>query len=396
MSTVKEAVRAEVDARADSLVELSHRIHSNPELGFEEEQASQWLCEVADEAGFAVERGLCDLPTSFRACYGSGPLHIAFVAEYDSLPGIGHACGHNLIAAISTGAALAAARVADDAGLTVTLMGTPAQENGGGKITLLDGGAFEGVHAAMMTHPAPIDVADPVTLAMSHFTVRYHGRESHASMFPELGINAADALTVAQCAIGVMRQQIRHTERIHGVCRHGGEAPHVTPHEVSAEYMVRAHNLEELAELETKVMKCFEAGALASGAELEIEHFHPAYGELHLDDELTAVYRSNAIEIGRVFHDIPRPMIERAAGATDMGNVSMRMPSIQPAIGLDSFPAVPHMRDFTAAAATKEADQAVRDGALGLALTAMDVAADEGITARLMETEAARRADARE
>src|SRR6185436_7369921 len=215
----KAGARERFDEVRDSLIDLSHRIHASPELGFEEVKASTWLAEALDAAGFTVERGVYDLPTAFVARAGTGPLHIAICAEYDSLPGIGHACGHNLIAAMAAGAAIAAARVADDVGLTVSVIGTPAEEvgDGGGKILLLERGAFTGVHAAMMVHPtgADADFASPAYLAASRFEVRYRGKAAHASSHPEQGINAADAMVVAQAAIGLLRQHIRATDRIH-------------------------------------------------------------------------------------------------------------------------------------------------------------------------------------
>jgi amidohydrolase len=167
------------------LIELSHRIHAHPELGFEEEHASTWMCEMMAEAGFTIARGICGMPTAFSARIGSGPLHIAICAEYDSLPGIGHACGHNLIAAMGAGAAIAASRVADDVGLTITLLGTPAEEicNAGGKILMLERGGFGGVHAAMMVHPAPVDISAPQIIAAAMFDVLYTGKEAHASAF---------------------------------------------------------------------------------------------------------------------------------------------------------------------------------------------------------------------
>src|SRR3989441_4841105 len=265
----RAAVRERVAASRDRLVALSHRIHAHPELAFQEERASAWCAEALDAAGFAVERGVCDLPTAFVARAGSGPLHLALCAEYDSLPRIGHACGHNLIAAIAVGAGIAAARVADDVGLTVSVVGTPAEERGGGKILLLERGAFAGVHAAMMVHPAPADVVEPATLAWWQFEVRYAGKSAHASAFPELGINAADAITVAQTAIGLLRQHIRQSDRIHGIVTDGGDAPNVVPAHAAADYIVRARALAELDEIRAKVLRCFEAGAPAPRAPLE-------------------------------------------------------------------------------------------------------------------------------
>jgi amidohydrolase len=193
------------------ILALSHRIHAHPELGFEEEKACGWLADALDGAGFQVQRGVADLETAFIAKAGRGPLHIGICAEYDSLPEIGHACGHNMIAAMAVGAAIAAANVADDAGLTISVFGTPAEEvgNASGKVLMLERNAFDGVHAAMMVHPAPFEMLEAHLIAASMFDIHYTGKEAHASAFPELGINAADALTVAQTAIGLLRQHIR-------------------------------------------------------------------------------------------------------------------------------------------------------------------------------------------
>jgi amidohydrolase len=378
----KAAARERVDAAQDELISLSHRIHGTPELGFEEEHAVAWTAEMLDAAGFRVERGVCGLPTAFLARAGSGPLHLAICAEYDCLPDIGHACGHNIIAASAVGAGLALARVADDVGITVTVLGTPAEENGGGKILLHERGAFAGVHAAMMVHPAPLDIAEPATLAFQQFDVHYHGKAAHASAFPEHGVNAADALTVAQTAIGLLRQHIRPTDRVHGIVLRGGEAPNVVPAHTSARYVVRARTVQNLASVREKVMRCFEAGATATGARLELRNEALAYAEVAHDRELAALYRTNAVALGRQLPDLG-PMSERFAGSTDMGNVSQAIPSIHPMIGLDSFPAVNHQPEFAAHCATPIADQAVIDGAVALAWTAIDAAADAGLSARL-------------
>ncbi|MFG2367615.1 M20 family metallopeptidase [Streptomyces mirabilis] len=381
---IKLGIAERIAEVEDDLLRLSHEIHANPEQGFEEVKAAAWLTDLLAGVGFSVEVGVCDLSTAFVASYGSGPLQVAFVAEYDALPGIGHACGHNVIAALSTGAAIAAARVADEAGLTVKVIGTPAQELGGGKILMMQRGAFDGVHAAMMAHPAPLDVADVTTLAMSHFDVEYTGRESHASMFPENGLNALDGMTVAQTAIGLLRQQMRATDRVHGVIRHGGDAPHVTPHHITAEYMIRAQNLAELEQLEPRVHNCFQAGALASGTTVKIDRYHPAYAELRQDQALLALYRENAAANGRAFPHLDPELVRRAAGATDMGNVSHAIPSLHPAIGLDSFPAVPHQADFAAFGNTPVADRAILQGAAALAGTAVDAATAADLRTRLL------------
>jgi amidohydrolase len=379
----KAGARERLERDRESLLALSHRIHAHPEVGFEEERAAEWLCDDLDAAGFAVTRGVGDLPTAFTARAGSGPLHVAFCAEYDALPGIGHACGHNMIAAMAVGAAAAAARVADEVGLTVSVIGTPAEEGGGGKILLLDRGVFAGVHAAMMVHPAPMDVVEQPFLACTQFEVRYTGKEAHASAFPERGINAADALTIAQTAIGCLRQHIRATDRVHGIVTHGGDAPNVVPAHTAAHYIVRARTLAELDEIRGKVVRCFEAGALATGSTLAISEDHPPYAEVKPDVDLAAHYRRNAEALGRPLLDLG-PLLERMAGSTDMGNVSLAMPSIHPMIGIESLPAVNHQPEFTAHCATPVADRAVMDGALAMAWTAIDMAGDASLRRRLV------------
>ena len=384
MSDPKSGARERCEQARERLLDVSHRIHAHPETAFEEEKASGWLADELDAAGFKVERSICEIPTAFVARAGSGPLHVAFCAEYDSLPGIGHACGHNMIAAMSLGAGLAAARVADDVGLTVSVIGTPAEEvgNRAGKILLLDRGAFAGVHAAMMLHPAPFDAIMPPLIAACEFEVHYTGKEAHASAFPEKGINAADALTVAQTAIGLLRQHIRPTDRIHGFITKGGDAPNVIPAHTSARYMVRARTIDELGDIKGKVMRCFEAGAIASGAKLEILGGEKPDAEVRHDPRLAALYGANAIAAGRFFPDLGSAL-DRGTGSTDMGNVSLAMPSIHPFIGIDCLPAVNHQPEFAAHCVTPVADRAVYEGALALAWTAIDAALDADLSQEL-------------
>jgi amidohydrolase len=380
----KAAAQERLDSFRDQLLRLSHDIHANPELAFHEVKASNWLCEMLASQGFAVERGVFQMPTAFVATAGHGPLQIAICAEYDCLPEIGHACGHNIIAAAAAGAAIAAASVADTVGLTVKIIGTPAEEGGGGKITLLERGAFDGIHAAMMVHPAPADVAEPPVIAVSHFDVHYTGKAAHASSYPELGINAADALTVAQVAIGLLRQHIRPTDRIHGIVTRGGDAPNIVPASTSAKYYVRARTLDQLQAIRVKVDKCFEAGALATGATLEICEAEAPYAEMKHDSEIAALYRRNAEQLGRVFPNFTPDNMLRFAGSTDMGNISLVMPAIHPMIGINSLPAVNHQPEFTEHCVTDAADRAVYDGALAMAWTAIDMASDRDVRERLL------------
>ncbi len=381
----KAAAKDWLDPIKQSLIELSHKIHANPESGFREEKAAAWIAKELSGAGFTVKEGICDLPTAFSARAGNGPLHVAFCAEYDALPKIGHACGHNIIAAASAGAAIAASRVADDVGLTVSVIGTPGEESGdaGGKILLLERGAFSGVHAAMMVHPAPFDILTPMIIAASMFKVQYTGKEAHASAFPEMGINAADALTVAQTAIGLLRQHILPTDRIHGITVKGGDAPNVVPAHTTARYIVRGQTLEQLENLRPRVYRCFEAGALATGAELEIIGGDKPYSEMVHDLEIARIFRRNSKRLGRSFPDVG-VSDQRTVASTDMGNISRVIPSIHPMIGIDSFPAVNHQAEFTACCITASADQAIYDGALAMAWTAVDLSTQGSLRDRLL------------
>ena len=385
MATAKDGSREKLRSMQQRLIDLSHRIHAHPELGFEEEKASSWLADTLDQAGFRVEKGVAGMETAFLARAGSGPLHIGICAEYDSLPDIGHACGHNIIAAMSAGAGIAAASVADDLGLTITVLGTPAEEvgNASGKILMLERGAFAGMHASMMVHPAPFDIAVMKIIAASMFDVQYTGREAHASAFPELGINAADALTVAQTSIGLLRQHIRQTDRIHGITTCGGAAPNIVPAHTSAKYIIRGENLQELEQLRHRVHRCFEAGAMATGATLKLIGGDKPYAQMNHDLDLAALYQRNAEALGRKFADLG-PMRDRVAASTDMGNVSQALPSIHPAIGIDSLPATNHTPEFAAHCVTAAADKALLDGALAMAWTIADMAADGAIRARLL------------
>jgi amidohydrolase len=286
---------------------------------------------------------------------------------------------------MAAGAGIAIAKVADELGITVSVIGTPAEEigNGGGKILLLERGGFAGLHAAMMVHPAPFDVVRHPMIAASMFEVHYTGKEAHASAFPELGINAADALTVAQVAIGLLRQHIKPTDRIHGFVTKGGDAPNIIPAHTSARYIVRAEILEKLDDVRAKLYRCFEAGALATGSKLEIVGGDKPYAEMHNDPDLAAVYMRNAMSLGRNFA-AAEGKFERAAGSTDMGNVSLVLPSIHPMIGINSLPAVNHQPEFTAHCITPDADKALMDGALSMAWTAVDISKDESLRSRLM------------
>jgi amidohydrolase len=387
MPDAKTTAREAVAAAAGTLVDLSHRVHAHPETNFEEERAARWVAGALADGGFDVDEGVADLPTAFVATAGTGPLTIGICAEYDALPGIGHACGHNIIAAAAAGAGLALRPLVDDLGITLKVFGTPAEEGGGGKVLMLERGAFAGVHAAMMVHPSPAERETMACLAVSHWEVSYRGKSAHASAWPEQGINAADALTVAQVGIGLLRQHIRRTDRVHGIVTHGGDAPNVVPESTAGMWLVRSRTLADLDELEPRVEACFRAGALATGCEMEMRAIGPRYSEMRHDVELAAVYRGNAEAIGRRFVDLSAELSERTAGSTDMANVSLAIPAIHPMLGLDCLPATNHQPEFTAACITPTADDAMLGGATAMAWTCVDMATEAALRDRLLAGE---------
>ena len=384
----KAVVQGVIEQARDELLALSHGIHGYAETAFEEVRSAASVADALDRAGFSVESGYGGIPTAVRAVAGSGPLRVVICAEYDALPGIGHACGHNVISAAAVGAGLGLVEVAGDIGLEVTILGTPAEEAGGGKVLLLDAGAFDAAHAAMMVHPAPFDVVAPLVVAIEWLEVSYAGKEAHASAFPEQGVNAADALVVAQVAIGLLRQHLNTTDRVHGIVTEAGTAANIIPALGTASYMVRTPHADQLEALRRRVEACFEAGALATGADLTLNRPNPPYSHLEHHTGLAKRYRRNAERLGRSFYDGPVPPV-----STDMGNVSLEVPTIHPLIGIDSLPAVNHQPGFTDAAALPAADQAVIDGAVALAWTAIDAAADTDLAAELVARPMDRPAD---
>lgn len=386
-TALDDAVRSTGDTAADRILALSHDLHAHPEIAWEEVRSCARVAGELADAGFTVQEKYTGLDTAFLARRGTGPLHLAVCAEYDALPGMGHACGHNVIAAISTGAALALSPYVDDLGITLSVFGTPAEEGGGGKIEMLDRGGFVGVHAAAMVHPGPVDVARAEPYAVSHSHIRYDGKSAHAAAYPDRGVNAADAFTIAQVAIGLLRQQLPHDVRVHGVMTNGGEAPNAIPQRTEGRWYVRAGTLAALGDLEQRVNRCFEAGAHATGCELTITPESKPYAEFRTDEGLLDAYVRRAEQLGRRFGSGSDSLMNRAS--TDMGNVSQRIAAIHPYIGIDSLPAVNHQPEFAAAAASPAADRAAVEGARALALTLLDAASDAGTRRRLLD-EAAR------
>jgi amidohydrolase len=381
--SAREAASSAINNSREALVELSHFVHAHPEMGYEEFLSAEAVAEAAEKAGFNVERGIAGLPTAFRATAGSGDLHVVFCAEYDALPDVGHACGHNIIAASSLGAAIGLAAVADEVGVTVTLLGTPSEEGGGGKIDLINAGYFDDVHAAMMVHPWPVDRLEATCLAVEHFDVTFHGKEAHASAAPWEGVNAQDAMTISQVGIGLARQQLRPGDQVHGIVTEGGSAANIIPSRVVGRFMARSLTSESLVALRTKLTAIFEAGALATGATFESKDLGSPFSHMESDCDLLAHYRSAAEDLGRTF-ELDDEGVAKPTASTDMANVSLVVPSIHPLLAIETHGAVNHQPEFTAACITESADRAVIDGATALAHAAIAVAQDEKLRARLM------------
>ncbi|WP_280183341.1 M20 family metallopeptidase [Nocardia cyriacigeorgica] len=375
---------AAVAAARDELIGLSHSIHAEPELAFAETRSVAKVIEPLAARGFEIETGVADLPTAFRASYGSGELTVGLCAEYDALPEIGHACGHNIIAASTTGAALGLAEVADALGITVVVLGTPAEESGGGKILMLERGVFDDIAMAMMAHPGPYDIVGARSLALADLSVVFHGREAHASAAPEQGRNAGDAVTVAQVAIGLLRQHLRPGQQLHGIVGDGGVAPNIVPGRAELLYYLRAADSASLGELMRRASDCFEAGALATGCTHDIRTLAPTYTELTPDPALLSAYREQIAGLGRT-PIAPELEAQRPLGSTDMGNVTNVIPGIHPVIGIDADGAVTHQPGFAAASVNASADRAVIDAATALARTAIAVAGDALHRDRLLQ-----------
>ena len=379
---LRQHAAAAIDAARHDLIELSESLHADPELSYDEHRSAERVASFLEERGFDVERGTAGLPTAFSASLGDGDLQVGIMAEYDALPEVGHACGHNLIAASSVGAALGLAAIAGPAGMSVKIYGTPAEEGGGGKIIMLDAGVFDELSMAMMVHPWSFDRLESACLAVDHFDVIFSGRTAHASAAPSQGINAGDAMVIAQVAIGLLRQQLPPGDQVHGIVTNGGEAANVIPAHVTGRFMCRSTTAEGLLALIPKVHACFEAGALASGASVSIERLAPLYTHMEQDAGLLAAYRRHAEAAGRSFpaDDAGSP---RPTYSTDMANVSLAIPSIHPLIDVESGGAVNHQPEFTAACVGPAAERALLDAARSMAFVALDAATDEQLRSRL-------------
>lgn len=373
--SLKTTVEETVNAAASTLIALSEKLHAHPETAWQEHQAVKWVAGVLAAHGFQVTQNYLGFDTAFMAEFGSGSTKVGFMAEYDALPGLGHACGHNLIAASSVGAGLALAPLADELDLTIRVYGTPAEEGGGGKVEMIDSGGFRDLDFAMMVHPAAVDIAEAEPFAVAHHHVEYTGTSAHAAAYPDEGVNANDAFLIAQLAIGLLRQQLPDDTRVHGIQTMGGFAPNAIPEKTEGRWYTRANSLGKLEQLNERVRACFEAGALASGTELKMTPESKPYAEFRTYQHALDAYKKNAVAKGRVFAD-PKTAGRMNRASTDMGNVSQIVPAIHPYIGIDSLPYTNHQKEFADACVGPAAERALLDAAILMAWTTIDLYAD--------------------
>ena len=371
ITAAKQAVRDEIERLTPTLLEVSHELHAHPELNFEEHFAHELLTGVLTDEGLDVEQGAYDMPTAFDARVGEQGPTIAVCCEYDALPGIGHACGHNIIGSAGLGAGLAAAKVAEALGGSLAILGTPAEEGGGGKEFMIRRGAFDTIDAAMMVHPADHELRWMQTIAIHTVDVDYTGRAAHAAAAPQKGLNALDAAVLGYNSVAALRQHIRPEERIHGVFTDGGDKPNIVPERAATQWYVRARNMDSLEPLKERVMACLQGGAMAAGCEMHHHWNDPPFYDMVDNTALLDAYCANAAEVGRVVNE-PNPM-SVVASSTDMGNVSYAVPAIHPMIKVAPAGTSIHTPEFADHARSESGDRAVIDGALTMALTIVDL-----------------------
>jgi amidohydrolase len=382
LDKLKAAISGELDARQKELSELSRRIHDNPEPGSHEVRAAYWLSKFLKDNGFTVASGIGELPTAFRASFGSGEPVIALLAEYDALPGLGHACGHNIIAASAAGAGVATRLAARQLGGTVLVIGTPDEEKRAGKALMMKSDAFAGVDAALMIHAGGHDAATTKALACHTLEVEFFGKEAHAAASPASGINALEAMLLSFAAINSLRQHIKDKARIHGIITDGGRAANIVPGHSAGSFYVRAEDDSYLKELQQKVISCFSGAATASGARLEYKWAEASYAAMKNNPTLSRLFQHNMAIVGR---KIPLADPAESFFSTDMGNVSQVVPAIHGMVAIAPRGTALHTPEFARAAVSARGNKGLIDATKALAMTVADVLAQPGLIAQAKE-----------
>ena len=380
---LKEKVKGTIDNESEEIIQVSKKIHSNPELGHQEYKASKLLVEELERHGYSVEYGVSGMKTAFKARIGEGKPSIGILAEYDALPGVGHACGHNLIAASALGAAIGLAGVIEDLEGTIMIFGTPAEEgvvqNAGGKVLMLD--EIRKADAALMIHPSSSWGGYGTSNARESFLVEFHGRSSHAGGAPEKGVNALDGVLLTFQAINALRQHLRPEIRIHGIIKHGGDAPNIVPDYASAHLYVRAPTMPLLEETYDKVKNIVKGAELQTGARSVITRVANTYANRIPNKTLSDAFRENMVSLGVDYPEENEP--KAGGGSTDFGNVSQVMPALSAYINIGDV--VLHSPQGTVATDKDEAYEVMLLGAKGLALTAVDLITIPGLLKKSIE-----------
>jgi amidohydrolase len=379
---LKKNVIDGVDTLAPELIEASHKIHGYAEMAFKEFKSAALLEDLLESHGFKVERGVAGMDTSFRATFNGkydGPT-IAVLAEYDALPN-GHSCGHNIIGVAAAGAGIALSKVLGDTPGNVVVLGCPAEEGGGGKVFLVNEGFFEGVDAALMTHPiAGTSMIGGPNLATTTFVVKYYGKSSHAASDPDEGINALDAVMLAFQCVNALRQHVTEDVRMHGYIVHGGKAPNIIPDYTEAKYMVRASHKETKDRVAEKVLNCFKAGALATGCKMEVEP-GSSYADRIVNMTISRYVQANLRQLGREVQDEPVPV----RGSTDFGDVSQVVPAVNTYISIAPENVASHSNEMREAALSPAGDRGAVDAAKVMAMTVIDLLTDRSILEKAWE-----------
>lgn len=382
---LKREVIAEIDSMTRKLIEISDRIHANPEVGHKEHATSKLLSDELEKAGFRVERQICGLATAFKATAQGKPggPTVALLAEMDALPGIGHGCGHNIIGTAALGAALGLKKVMPKVSGTLVVFGTPAEEaaveNAGGKVIMINEIAKADV--AMMVHPSNRTIVEATSIAREALEFEFFGKAAHAGGSPHEGINALNAVIHMFTMVDALRQHVKPDVRIHGIITDGGKAPNIVPEHAAARMYVRAKDKEYLKEVVEKVKKCAEGAALATGATVKARNYANTYENMVTNRTLAEAMKKNWEKIGV---NVQEPERE-GSGSTDMGNVSQVVPSIHPyiAIGPEEMPG--HSIEFVKASASEQGHQALINAAKGLAMTIIDVFTNPELLAKIKQ-----------
>ena len=371
--SLKERATKAIDDHKKEIFDISNKIHAEPELGHQEYKSSKLLVDELEKYGYKVKYGVSGMKTAFIATKGKGKPQIGILAEYDALPGIGHACGHNLIATSALGAAIGLSDLVDELGGTVVIYGTPAEEgvvqNAGGKVVMLD--EIKKSDAAIMIHPGPAWGSHTMSNARESFLVEFYGKSSHAGGSPEKGINALDGIILTYTGINALRQHLNKDIRIHGIIKHGGDAPNIVPDYASARLYVRAPTMPLLKETYDKVKNIVKGASLQTGAKSKVTKVANTYANKLPNKVLSDIFRDNMIDLDVTDYpeeDEPR----QGGGSTDFGNVSQEIPALSGYINIGDD-VVLHSPDGTKATGTVKANEVMLLGAKGLAYTAIDL-----------------------